>query len=418
MSDDILRRDFLYRAGAVTAAGAALATSSAFADESPTTKAQPASPAEPSSPRADSKGSPAATSGDVEQFVVLHQIVRAAKERIPEKGWNYLMGAADTETTMKRNRMGLDSIAFKPRALTGVGQVDLSSELLGHKMRIPFVLSGVGSVALMHPDGGVPVARAAHKFGVTMGVSSEAKPGLEPIGMAAPGPKIYQLYVKGDDAWIDAICARALASGYTAFGFTVDSASFSRRERDIVSAGQNSDLSDRPHPYEAGLNWEILARFKNRHPELPMVIKGITCGEDAALACEIGVSAVWVSTHGGRQLDHGRGAIDILPEVVDSVRGRAQIIIDSGFSRGADVVKAIAYGATAVGIGRLYCYGLGAGGEAGVVRVLEILEKEIHACMANLGARNIAALNPALVVAARPVNFPSMFSAFPLMDTV
>ncbi len=403
MTKDMPRRDFLFAAGAATTAGAALAA---------------AGPAVAEPAAAKDAGAPAAAAAGVDQYKVMHQIVRDAQTKIPTIGLNYLLGAADTETTMKRNRMALDSLAFKPRILTGVGSVDMTRTLLGHKMRIPVVLSGVGSVALVHPDGGAAVARAASQFGVTMGVSSEAKPGLEAIGAAAPGPKIYQLYVFGDEAWIDAIAERAIKAGYTTFGFTVDSASFSRRERDIVNAGQNADKSDHPNPYKTGLNWDVVKRFKERHPTLQMMIKGVTCGEDAALACDVGASAVWVSTHGGRQLDHGRGAIDILPEVVTAVNGRAEIIVDSGFSRGSDVVKAIALGATAVGIGRLYCWGLGVGGDAGVVRVLELLEKEIYACMANLGVRDLASLNRSHVLAASPVNHPSLFSAFPLMDTV
>ena len=406
MGKTIPRRDFLVAAGVATTAGTALASTSSVTATEQTTPAAPPTQAA------------IAPLNNVSQYTVLHQFVREAKTHIPTKGWNYLMGSADTESTLKRNRMALDSVAFKPRILSGVGKVDLSTSLLGHKMRIPVMLSGVGSVALVHPDGGAAVARAANTFGVTMGVSSEAKPGLEAIGAAAPGPKIYQLYVSGDDAWIDAIAERAVKAGYTAFGFTVDSASFSRRERDIVSGGQNAGLSDNPNPFRTAFNWDTVKRFKDRHPNLPLVIKGVTGGEDAALACDVGASAVWVSTHGGRQLDHGRGSLDILAEAVEAVHGRAEIIVDSGFSRGSDVVKAMAYGATAVGIGRLYCYGLGVGGDAGVVRVLEILEKEIYACMANLGVSSFSKLNRSYTSPAMPVNAPSIFSAFPLIDTV
>jgi isopentenyl diphosphate isomerase/L-lactate dehydrogenase-like FMN-dependent dehydrogenase len=207
-----------------------------------------------------------------------------------------------------------------------------------------------------------------------------------------------------------------MKSGYTAFGFTIDGAYFSRRERDIITGGQNAGLSDAPDPYLSTVDWDTIKRFKDRHRDVPVVLKGITTGADADLACKLGVAAVWVSTHGGRQVDHGRGAIEVLPEVVKAVKGRAQIIIDSGFSRGSDVVKGIALGANAVGVGRLYCYGLGAAGEAGVIRVLEILEKEIAACMANLGAKNLAALNKALTTPTTPMNHPTMFSAFPMLE--
>ncbi|MDB5533770.1 MAG: alpha-hydroxy-acid oxidizing enzyme, partial [Hyphomicrobiales bacterium] len=173
MGKTIPRREFLMVAGTTT--GAALASTSSIAA---TEQSQPPDALAPASV------SPSPLS-NVDQYTVLHQFVREAKTRIPKRGWNYLMGSADTETTLKRNRMALDSIAFKPRILSGVGKIDLSSSLLGHRMRIPVMLSGVGSVALVHPDGGAAVARAANAFGVTMGVSSEAKPGLEAIGAAA-----------------------------------------------------------------------------------------------------------------------------------------------------------------------------------------------------------------------------------------
>jgi glycolate oxidase len=405
MDGNIPRRSFLMSASAATTAAVALSPTKPQAAERLADNGAPTSQA-----------AATASAPDASNFVVLHQIVKAGHDRMSTRAWNYLMGAADTETTMRRNRQALDSIAFKPRQLRGVGKLDLSGKLLGQTMRIPVLLSGVGSVGIMDPGGGATVARAASKFGVPIGVSSEAKPGLEEIGAAGPCPKIYQLYVRGDEAWIDHVAERAIKAGYTAFGFTIDSAYFSRRERDIITGGQNAGLSDVPDPYLSTVNWDIVKRFKDRHKDVKVALKGIMTGEDADLACKAGVSVVWVSTHGGRQLDHGRGAIEALPEVVKAVKGRAEIIVDSGFSRGSDIVKGMALGANAVGIGRLYCYGLGAAGEAGVTRVLEILEKEIAACMANLGAKNLAALNRAFLAPAMPVNFPTMFSAFPMLE--
>ncbi len=283
-------------------------------------------------------------------------------------------------------------------------------------MRIPVLLSGMGSVGALDPAGGAAVARAADKFGVGCGVSSVAKPGLEEIGAASPCPKLYQLYVGGDDAWIDAVAARAIKAGYVALCFTVDGANFSRRERDIITGGLNSSLSDTPDPYLSTVNWDIVKRFKDRHKNLPVGIKGISSGEDAELAVKAGMSVVWVSTHGGRQLDFARGSMEVLPEVVKAVKGKATIIVDSGFCRGSDVIKALAMGADAVGVGKLQGYALGAAGEAGVVRMLELLEKEMTASAANLGAKRIADLNPSYLVPAKPVNEPSLFSAFPLLD--
>ncbi len=403
MDGEIPRRKFLQTAGVATTAAAVALTpgrskAEQIAEDAPQAAAVPA---------------------DAKNFVVLHQIVKAGRDNLMKnniKAWNYLIGSADSETTLRHNRQALDQVAFKPRLLHGVGKVDLSSTLLGNKMRIPVLLSGMGSVGIMDPDGGRAVARAAATFGVACGVSSEAKPGMEEIGAASPCPKLYQLYVRGDDAWLDAVAARAIKSGYTAFCFTVDGAYFSRRERDIITGGQNAGLSDAPDPYLSGMTWDRVKRFKDRHKDLHVGIKGISSGEDAELAVKAGMSVVWVSTHGGRQLDHARGTMEVLPEVVKVAKGKATIIIDSGFSRGSDAIKALAAGADIVGYGKLQGYALGAAGEAGVVRMLEILEKEMNASAANLGAKTVAQLNPSYLVKATPVNPPSLFSAFPLLD--
>jgi glycolate oxidase len=149
---------------------------------------------------------------------------------------------------------------------------------------------------------------------------------------------------------------------------------------------------------------------------VPLILKGIATAEDAALACEHGVDVVYVSNHGGRQLDQGRGSLDVLPEVVKAVGGRARIIVDGCFQRGTDVVKAIALGADLVGMGRMPCFGLAAAGAAGCVRMLELMEDEIRIALALLGVDRLAALDPSYVHPAPPVNLPHVFSAFPLLD--
>jgi isopentenyl diphosphate isomerase/L-lactate dehydrogenase-like FMN-dependent dehydrogenase len=402
MDGDIPRRDFLLGAGLATTAAVALAPARTQAAEPP-----PVQPA----------AAEASEAPDASKFLTLHQIIKAAHGRMSADAWTYLTGGVETETTLKRNRLALDSIALKSRVLRGVGnKVDASSQFFGHKLRMPVLLSAIGSIGRMDPGGAGTVAKAAGRFGVPMAVSSVAKPGFEAAAAAAPDvPKIYQLYVRGDDAWVDDTAKRVMDAGFTAFGFTVDSAVFSRRERDIVAGGINSEGSDHPDPYTSGLNWDHIKRFRDKY-DMPISIKGITTAEDAELAIENGVNIIWVSTHGGRQLDHGRGTMDILPEVVETVHGRAHIIVDSGFCRGTDVVKAMAYGADTVAIGRLYCYGVGAAGEAGVVRVLEILEKEIVEAMSLMGVTSLKQLDRAYTQAAHPVVPPGLFSAFPLLE--
>jgi glycolate oxidase len=415
MDGSIPRRRFLQSAGvATTAAAVALnprgaAAADQIAQETPAAPAMKDTPAPSTSAAKDAPFDPA-------KFVVMHQLVKSGRETMNLTAWNYLLGCADTETTMRRNRQALDSVAFKPRALRGVGKVDMRGKLLGKTLRLPVLMSGIGSVGLIDPNGAATVAKAASKFGIAMGYSSVAKPGLEDVGAAGDCPKIVQLYVMGDDAWVDAYAARAMKAGFTAFGFTIDSAHFSRRERDIIHAGANASLSDAPDPYLSTMTWDKIKRFKDKHKDVTVAVKGVTTGEDAELAVKSGVSIVWVSTHGGRQCDHARGSYEVLPEVVQAAKGKATIVFDSGVYRGTDVVKALATGADIVGIGRLYCYGL-AHGEPGVTRVLEILEKEVEACMANLGAHDVEALNRKFLTPTTPVNQPGLFSAFPLMDS-
>jgi glycolate oxidase len=412
MDGSIPRRRFLQSAGvATTAAAVALGPRGSTAAEQLAADPQPTQASAPAAPTLPNEGA-----FDPAKFVVMHQLVQSGRAKMKPIAWNYLLGCADTETTMRRNRQALDSIALKPRALRGVGKVDARGKFLGKTMRLPVLMSGIGSVGLIDPDGAATVVKAASKFGVAAGYSSVAKPGLEETAAAGDCPKVVQLYVRGDDAWIDAYAARAMKAGYNAFTFIVDSAHFSRRERDIIHAGNNADLSDNPDPYLSTLDWDKVKRFKDRHKDMIVGIKGVTSGEDAELAVKAGLGVVWVSTHGGRQVDHARGAYQILPEVVQAAKGKTTIIFDSGIYRGTDVVKALATGADVVGIGRLYAYGL-ANGEAGVVRVLEILEKEVEACMANLGAKNIAALNKSQITPTAPVNLPTLWSAFPLMDS-
>jgi glycolate oxidase len=247
-------------------------------------------------------------------------------------------------------------------------------------------------------------------------LSSVCTPGLEAVAAAADNSRIFQLYVRGDDAWVDAWVKRAVDHGYTAFCLTVDTAVYSRRERDIAKRFVKPWRARATGmDYQAALTWEHVKRFKDTHA-IPLVLKGIATAEDARLACEHGVDVVYVSNHGGRQLDHGRGSMDVLPEVVAAVAGRATVIVDGGFMRGTDVVKAIAAGAQTVGIGRLACLGLAAAGQAGLVRALELLEEEIRICLGLLGVDRLAALDRSCLHPAPPVTPAHVTSAFPLLD--
>ena len=169
--------------------------------------------------------------------------------------------------------------------------------------------------------------------------------------------------------------------------------------------------------FQAGFTWDNVRHFKANHA-IPLILKGIATAEDAAIACELGVDCVYVSNHGGRQLDHGRGSMDALPEVMAAVRGRAKVMVDGGFCRGTDIVKAIALGADAVAMGRMYCYALAAGGAAGVLTMLQLLEHELGVALALAGARSLGELNPSFLRMGAPsVTAPHVHSAFPLLFT-
>jgi len=352
-----------------------------------------------------------------QKYQTLHELVKAAKLKLNANIWDYLVGATETETTMRRNRAALDSVAFRPRVLRDVSIVDCTGDFLGkQRIRLPVALAPVGSLDSFEAGGAGTAGRAASAFGVPIIVSSVTQPGLEGSAAATPGPKVFQLYVRGDSGFIDDYVKRAMDSGYDAFAITVDTAHYSRRERDIAKRFvkhwrfRNTGMN-----FQAALSWADIARFREVHPNVTLILKGIGCGEDAEIAVQHGVQVVYVSNHGGRQLDHGRGSLTVLPEVVQAVGGRARVWMDGGISRGTDLVKAIALGAELVGIGRLYCYGLAADGEAGVRRVLELLEDEVQTCLGLLGATSFAAVTPAMLSAAAPVTQAHIHSAFPLL---
>src|ERR1700723_362153 len=352
-----------------------------------------------------------------EPFQNLHELVRKARANLNQNCWDYIVGAAETETTMRRNRMALDEIAFRPRVLRNVAKVDPSVDAFGRKLRLPVVIAPVGALELFDPGGGASVARGAGTFGAAHMLSSVSEPGLEKTAEAAPDAlRLYQLYVRGGDAFVEDCVSRAIASGYSAFCLTVDTAHYSRRERDIAKRYvRESRLRATGGDFQKGLEWRTVKLIKDKY-KIPLVIKGIATGEDAAIAVDHGVEWIYVSNHGGRQLDQGRGSMHALPQTVSAVKGRAKVMVDGSFCRGTDIVKAIIMGADLVGIGRLQCWALAAGGEAGIVRMLELLEDEGVRTLGLLGVTKFAELDKSYLHPATPTNLPSVFSAFPLLD--
>jgi glycolate oxidase len=352
-----------------------------------------------------------------DRFHSLHEFVAVARARLDRNVWDYLIGGAETETTVRRNRLALDSLAFRPRVLRDVNATDTGGTFLGRTLAMPVALAPIGSIERFDPAACSAVANAAGTFGCAMFQSSVAKPELEETGKEMPdGLKIFQLYVRGDHAWVEAIFDRAVAAGFGALCLTVDTHHYSRRERDISKRYQAASARQPDAArHQKGLDWAQFDKLKKRY-KLPMIVKGIATAEDARLAVEHGVDVIYVSNHGGRQLDHGLGAIDVLPEVVAAAKGKASIIIDGGFCRGTDVVKAIALGADLVCVGRLYAFGMAAAGRNGILRVLELLQDETIRAMGLLGVNRLDELDASYLRAAPPARPAHVLSAFPFIE--
>ena len=351
-------------------------------------------------------------------FLTLQEIWKAAQRNLPPGPWSYLMGGAETETTVLRNRQALDEIAFRPRVLRDVSRIDSSAPFMGSKSRLPVMLAPIGGLESIVEGGAATAARAAAQFGVPQMLSSVCQPGLEQTAAAADALRVFQLYVRGDDAFVDDYVRRARANGFRAFCLTVDVAMYSRRERDLLGRFVKPWRARAIEgvAYQSGLSWTQVKRFKDKYPDYPLIIKGIATAEDAELCVQHGVEVVYVSNHGGRQLDHGLGSIAVLPEVISAVNQKAEVWVDGGFMRGTDIVKAIALGARTVGLGRLTGLALAAGGVPGLVRALEILEDEVRICLGLLGVTCYAELTPKHLTRASAVRPPGTFSAFPLPD--
>jgi glycolate oxidase len=348
-------------------------------------------------------------------LVSLQEIALTARRNLSQALWDHLSGGSDSETTLARNRHGLDCLALRQRVLVDVRNIDISTTLLGQKIASPVFLAPVGGfVGFVHPEGACNVARAAIARGTTAFISTAAKPSLEAAAAAVKEPLIFQLYVRADRKWVEDILDRAKASGYRALCVCVDRNYYGRRERDIISRASVREGFGDPS-YQMALSWKDLVWMKARM-KLPLIVKGVATAEDARLSVEHGADVVYVSNHGGRQLDHGQGTIEVLPEVVEAVGGRAEVLFDGGVLRGTDVVKALCLGARAVGVGKLLGWGLAAGGEAGLVRMLELLDLEIRTALGLMGVTSLEQLSPAWVRPAQPVRPATQTNAYPWFE--
>ena len=353
-----------------------------------------------------------ATPWNVEDFEAL------ARERLTQMAYDYYAGGAEDEITLRENREAFRRTFLKYRVLVDVAERDTSTHLLGQDLPFPVILAPTSMHKLAHPEGELATARGASEIGALMTLSSISTQTMEDVAEAVPGaPRWFQLYCYSDRAVTEMLVKRAHAAGYTALVVTVDVPLLGRRERDFRNVftlpedvrfanfetmqndpgDQGSALSNWVATLQTPtLNWDDLAWLRSLAP-LPMILKGIVRADDALRALELGVEGIWVSNHGGRQLDTSIASLDALPEIADAVGGRATIILDGGVRRGTDVLKAIAMGADAVAVGRPQLWGLAADGSTGVRRVLEMLRDELSLAMALSGCRSLAEITPDLL---------------------
>jgi isopentenyl diphosphate isomerase/L-lactate dehydrogenase-like FMN-dependent dehydrogenase len=335
------------------------------------------------------------------EFMTLPELRQAARAALAPDVWDYVAGGADSEATLRNNRRAMSRYVFRPRVLRDVSQVDTTTTFLGMPLALPIMTAPMGSLYQVHPDGDLAMARAAGRMGTVHWLTTMSASTPEEVSAAASGPLVYQLYFRGDYAWAESLIRRVEAAGFRALALTVDNAAYGRRERDI---GRRRDSRDHPSGLDlpagrgrmGALTWEDVDWLRAT-TRLPLIVKGIQDPTDARLAAEHGVAAVHLSNHGGRNLDYSPAPIEILAESVVAVAGRAEVIVDGGFQRGTDVLKAVALGARAVVIGKTAAWGLGAAGAAGVVRTLELLGLELRIAMANTGQARLAEVGPALV---------------------
>jgi 4-hydroxymandelate oxidase len=346
--------------------------------------------------------------------VNVDELEAVARERLEKSVYDYFAGGAEDEVTLRGNREALRRLALRYRVLVDVSRVDTSATLLGIPLSIPVLLAPTALHRLAHPEGERATARAAAAAGTLMTLSTVSSVALEEVASSAPSaPRWFQLYCFPERPDTEALIARAHRAGYRAIVLTVDAPILGRRERDLrngftVPEGMAAHPAGQP---EAGagqwplssliglpaLSWPDLSWIRRASP-LPLVLKGIVRGDDAKRAVDEGTAAVWVSNHGGRQLDSATPTAEALEEVVAAVGGRVPVIFDGGVRRGTDVLKALALGASAAAIGRAQLWGLAVAGEEGVRRVLEMIRDELALAMALGGCRAISEIDRSLVV--------------------
>ena len=327
-----------------------------------------------------------------------------AQAKMPRTAFDFLSLGVDAEFTLRRNSQAFDWVTLVPRLGVKVASVDLSTEIFGQKLSCPIFIAPTAGHQQFHPEGELETHRGATLAKTTYIVSSGSSFPIEKVAAAAAGPLWFQLYARETPEESRERVENAMAAGCRAVAFTVDAQYFSHRERllhdrnlAVATGRQRQQAQLAPLIYgnrgqNPNLDWKFFTAVK-AYTKVPLLVKGILTGEDARLAVENGADGIVVSNHGGRYLDYAPATIEVLPEIVDAVRDRVPVLLDSGVRRGTDVLKALALGAKVVCCGRAPLWGLGAFGAPGVARVLDILQTELTLAMAQTGRPNLAALD-------------------------
>ena len=343
------------------------------------------------------------------------------RQNVPPAHFGYMASGIDDEVTLHANREGFLKFQLRPRRLVDVSKVDLKTNILGVTYDSPIVVAPVGGQRAYHPDGELATARGAKAGNHLQILSTATNTGVEEVIAARGQPIWYQLYATNKWEVAEQMVKRAENAGCLAVAVTVDRSGGRNQEtlsrlrrtdtRECASCHDRTnletvqirramykgiDVTGLTNTQSSAMTWEFFKRLRDI-TKMKILAKGILAYEDAELAADNGLDGIIVSNHGGRSEDAGRSTIDALPEIVEAVNGRIPILIDSGFRRGTDIVKALSIGATAVAVGRPYIWGLGAFGQPGVERALELLRTELRAAMQQVGAPSIKDLKPEMV---------------------
>jgi 4-hydroxymandelate oxidase len=352
---------------------------------------------------------PTASPVDLERMVSAADFEAPARERLHPMARSYIAGGSFGERTLSDNLAVWDGFRLRPRMLADVSAVSAATTILGRLAALPIGIAPAALHGLAHEDGELPATRAAAAAGAINVLSTMSSRSIEAVAEAAPeGRRWFQLYVQPDPALTRELVERAAAAGYEALCVTIDVPVLGYRDEVVRNRfdpgpgayanlvrrgawGRGNELEGALDARAVRLTWDSLAEIRSWTP-MPLVLKGILTAEDARLAVEHGAAAVWVSNHGGRQLDRVAAGVDVLEEVVDAVEGRAEVYLDGGIRRGPDVLIALALGARAVFTARPFLWGLACAGEAGVAKVFTILREEIERSLALVGAATPADL--------------------------